>query len=478
MKNNKFAKISLLILSLALCIGTMLVMSIGAAESETENKTPEIISQNVAYTDKFSLMYAVDAATVTEAPVTLYLYNAMPAGIETPYNDKYTADNITSGKESGLGVDAYIFTTDGVGATAMTQEFFVVAEDAKGNRSEVKKYSVAEYLYERLASGRASDDQEEFYLNTINFGANAQIVLAKEGENPQLISDYSYVIVEGVAQGIYPVGTKLNPYVNAITANWNVTATAEDGTETTELCQRGFTVPDAIKTVATVESKQEYRAGVDTFSDCIVDGKSVSVGTGAKSADGNFACSSGTLYYEYANDSDRGVLTKVTATNNPRFIMLNNSALKDVNEATAYELSFDIKLVMDGNELPGESVNYRLYLWHNNTAFSDQIYMYYSYSTAGEGQMRIYDADGGRIINYDATDWMHIRLVVYENDNKYAYLYLNGDSEAAGKMLLKSSYTGLDYMTGGGIINYSSDGNGEHINSFLVDNVFCGLIKE
>ena len=210
MRNNKFVKISVLILALALCFGAAFAMSATAEEPAAK---PEIISQNVMYTDQFCLMYAVGASA--KAPITLNVYRAVPDS-ETPVDSTYTVSDVTDGAKSGLGKDAYIFTVKGVGATDLGEEFYVQAVDADGNKSDLMRYSVAEYLYERLASDRATEAQKEFYNNTLTFGATAQTLFAEEGEEFTLITDYRYVTVVGGTindyineSGIYPLGEKL-----------------------------------------------------------------------------------------------------------------------------------------------------------------------------------------------------------------------------------------------------------------------------
>ena len=55
-----------LILALALIASVIPAIVISADEAAVK---PEIISNNIEYNDKFSLMYAVDAATVAEGTV-------------------------------------------------------------------------------------------------------------------------------------------------------------------------------------------------------------------------------------------------------------------------------------------------------------------------------------------------------------------------------------------------------------------------
>ena len=65
-----------LILALALIASVIPAIVVSADDAATK---PEIISNNIEYNDKFSLMYAVDAATVAEGPVTLNIYTTATA---------------------------------------------------------------------------------------------------------------------------------------------------------------------------------------------------------------------------------------------------------------------------------------------------------------------------------------------------------------------------------------------------------------
>ncbi len=496
MKNSKFVKISLLVLSLVLCFGAMFAMNTGAEEPAT--KKPEIVSQNVEYTDRFSLIYAVDASTAT-GPVELYLYEKMP-GEEAPYYKKYTANVITNAKDSGCDVDAYIFITHGVGATAMTKEFYVQAVDAKGNKSEIKKYSVAEYLYERLSTTgdkAPSEDQAEFYHNTIAFGANAQKVLAKEGENPQLISDYSYVIlndgtVGGVTKGIFPVGTKLYPYVNAVTANWNVTATAADGTETSGVQNNGFVVPDAIKTVATVESKIDYRTGIETFAESeLSDFKTIS--SKQNSADGKYYSFNGNPKYAYVTDPDRGTVAKldISARGDQLNLKVNNTTVAKEN-ATAFECSFDIKMEMpaigDNNKTGSEYKEgeiYRYMRWRisdTDTSSVSELNIYGNtkpssateWTTTGLYTNSAGAADHQLSADVDTEEWFHVRMVVHAADPYVAHFYINGVEATRTASLSTSTYNGdISTLAGMTFLQYNVPKT-----YIYIDNLYCGLIAK
>ena len=215
-----------LALSLVLCAGLALTAS---AENE---KTPEIISKNIEYNDKFSLMYAVDASTVT-APVTLNLYYADPAsGAEVMHT--YTAETPDTIKINGVDTQAYVFVTEGIAAKSLTSNFYVQAVDDSGAKSDVERYSVIEYMYERLSGKQTiTENQKMLYRTVIEFASYTQQVLindktASTTDDVTLASEYSYVVFKettgivgetngattGYEAGIYPEGTVIYPYIS------------------------------------------------------------------------------------------------------------------------------------------------------------------------------------------------------------------------------------------------------------------------
>ena len=168
---NKLSKILLLALSLALVVCAMLAMTANAAT------TPEIRNQNIEYTDKFCLVYAVPADTVSGGSATLYIHEEYPEAVGVDYLKKYEVSKTTLPADSGLDYEAYIFYTDGVAAMALDKVFYAQVVDANNNASAVKSYSVVEYLYTRLAEvdGKANTRQQNnLYETTIAFGTAAQ----------------------------------------------------------------------------------------------------------------------------------------------------------------------------------------------------------------------------------------------------------------------------------------------------------------
>ena len=222
MKNKKILKL-LVFGAMAVCLACM-TLSFGASAAGK----PEIISQNVKYTDKFSLMYAVDASTVAGGSATLRVYGEYPTNESTPLQTitETATEKVTPA--GGSETDCYVFTTAGVAATAFVKNYYVTVTDAEGNVSDVARYSVAEYLNERLykngiAAATESDDlaRKEFYLSTLAFGANAENVLYNLDDNSEndreyLVTDYKYIYtdlgtIDGeFSSGVYAPATELD----------------------------------------------------------------------------------------------------------------------------------------------------------------------------------------------------------------------------------------------------------------------------
>ena len=92
MKKN-VTKVILLVLSLALLVGSVIGISVSASDS-----APVIISKNVKTTGNFCLMFAIDPATVAGDDVTVTVYNQDPTGLEGEALAAVTVQTITKAK--------------------------------------------------------------------------------------------------------------------------------------------------------------------------------------------------------------------------------------------------------------------------------------------------------------------------------------------------------------------------------------------
>ena len=232
MKKN-ISRIALLVIALSLFVCAVFAVTVNADESAL---TPEIISQNVAYQGDFALMYAVSADSVAEGKVTLNLYNNVPTA-DTAADKIYEANAPETITIDGVKTQAYVFKTKGVSAKDMADVFYVQAIDSAGNKSAVKSYSVAEYLYERLyACNDVTAKQRALYESALIFGANAQAILA-EGETP--VTDYVYYnvtdgVINGKSSGIVKKSIAYTVTYTGIKANqvgWSITLAGSEQTD-------------------------------------------------------------------------------------------------------------------------------------------------------------------------------------------------------------------------------------------------------
>ncbi len=435
MKTTKFAKISLLVLSAALILGAVFAMSISA-----ETAGPEIISQNMAYSNEFKIMYAVDAASVPDGgAVTLKVYTKDPTVESSEPVATMTAEAATPAAETGnLNKDAYIFITEtGVSYADMTLNFFAQAE-ANGVKGAVKRYSVAEYFFEKLADTETDAEKKVFYQRTLEFGTGVQMYAATPTvTGDALISNLRYVVVEGgkidgYSTGLYPIGKELTPVADTeTTEKWAATVLYADNNETVTNDLTSFKVIDAAKTTFTLGYKEppfaiNYRPGTLTFDEY---------------AAGTLKIHSNSVTELVSDDSIHKNAFKMYLGASSKF----NINLADVNDiansgieaanATGIELSFDMKveilkptpdkdqpihlLFVDGaNNWPGV----RLYV--QDTSNTNNIYLSPNELPSGSFGHYVNNSlsDAG-VPAIDTVNWFHFRMVQF-NDN-IVYIYLN-----------------------------------------------------
>ena len=237
----KNLKIFALVLTLALII-TAAVCTTAFAANEAE--APVIVSKNLSYEDNTHLYYAVKAtAGVTAQNTTLNVYADEACA-------KALAADIAGNLETleALGGEYIVFRTPGIAAKHITNNVYVQAVTTDGGKSEVVKYSVAEYLYERLyVSERlgktVTAEQKALYQSYLEYGANAQTVFINqkaesEADKVTLATAYNIVKVidgafaDGTNQKLVAAGTNATVVAtpaDASIAQWQVTTIAADG---------------------------------------------------------------------------------------------------------------------------------------------------------------------------------------------------------------------------------------------------------
>ena len=240
----KNLKIFALVLTLALIITAAVCTTAFAAD---EAEAPVIVSKNLSYEDNTHLYYAVkltDNVTAQNTTLNVYADEACTKALAT---------DLTGNVETlaALEGDYIVFRTPGIAAKHITNNVYVQAVTTDGGKSEVVKYSVAEYLYERLyVSERlgktVTAEQKALYQSYLEYGANAQTVFINQkaetdADKVTLATAYNIVKVidgafaDGTNQKLVAAGsgaTVVATPADASIAQWQVTTIAPDGSKT------------------------------------------------------------------------------------------------------------------------------------------------------------------------------------------------------------------------------------------------------
>ena len=234
MKNKKALKI----LTLALPIAVLVIGFCFAAVAAESEPSVSIIKKNVSYSDYVKVLFAVDDTNAGGGEVELLYYLEDPianpnaeAKVGEVYNKGYTDEN---------GNNYPAFYSTGFSAKEIDEQVYarahIVGTDVY---SEVVRYSVVEYLLERLyvdyPVGNATEDEKGLYEHLLGYGAYAQKVLINGNKNPdddiengKFINDYVLVGIEDGTldgkydQGIYFVGDTVYPKADGV-ETWNAT---------------------------------------------------------------------------------------------------------------------------------------------------------------------------------------------------------------------------------------------------------------
>ena len=194
MKHSRFTKLFVLILSLALLIGS----AVCVAASADEGADYGIKSVNIAHGDKIQVLIAVDApnldAAEAEQLTVTYTYNG-----ETIEADYWKMMDIYKN-----GTLYPVFYTVGIAMKDIGEA--VVAQVGNGAPMNI---SVADYLYTKLAKdGYAFATEGEdagrknLYLTLLNYGAQAQEVLWNNNHPDELRTLVTSVIPVYAANGV------------------------------------------------------------------------------------------------------------------------------------------------------------------------------------------------------------------------------------------------------------------------------------
>ena len=194
MKNTKFTKIAILILSVALLLGAAFAISTSATETSAESEILSDMMVNLKYGDNLYFLCLVNAEDLgSNADVRFSLYKdaactELAASVKAEYLATGDVRLGNSGYTSGYYAD---FATHGVSATCMGVNYYVKAENkTTGESGEAVKCSVVKYLLERLYEDTITDLQRKHYNITLAYGSSAQEVT---GDTKTNVANYLYV---------------------------------------------------------------------------------------------------------------------------------------------------------------------------------------------------------------------------------------------------------------------------------------------
>jgi len=209
MKTKRFTKICLWAVALALLLTAIVGVSV-YADSTTE--APEIVSKNVSYEGALHLYYAIPvSSSVTADNTVVNVYQTNPetdASAKLLGSYKGQVENIEV-----LGGNFIVVRTGGISAKDIAN--YVYAQPTSGGvAGKVIRYSVAEYLYERLyVATNTTEVQRNLYNSTLRYGIDAQAALAPAATP---IASYNYVYAKdatldeaGNTSGLYLDGETL-----------------------------------------------------------------------------------------------------------------------------------------------------------------------------------------------------------------------------------------------------------------------------
>ncbi len=494
MKTKKFAKIFILIMATVLCLGVAFSVIISAVNDEASDVAPKISSFNIRYSDKFSLMYAVDADTVKETPVTLTVYPAGgeddPTLVRTYKSSKTEMIKTASGEK-----EVYVFITEGVSALNFTTEYYAKASDGTEKVGKTVKYSVAEYLYQRLGTLGISDGQRTLYKGAIRFGKGAQMSVGDNvllADSDKLISNLCYAVVKGgkfasgYTTGLFPKnkGVSIIPNDAATTDPWAVTTVDEIGNNTVEnnVDLTAFTFSEVpVKTLFTLGTKDETTnqsnyPGAEYFDNA-------KAGTTLPSEYGK---KNGNATLNVVTDKTGfGNVVKATSKNRDDGIRFtSDSGLTgsfDSATTSAFEFSFNLKMTQ------AAKYNDYLRIEVNTSNRTHRLAFHQGFGSDGAID-NLFINDGGEgaaglstYCDIDPTEWFRVKVILYNGDTNL-YVYINDALAYTDPHYLDAFKDGdISKITSAGLYSYldTSAAENKGIETvFYIDNVFAGFTND
>jgi len=197
MKNTKLKRLLVMLLSLALLIGSAVGIAVSAEGEDTIDNTGVIEAKTIVHNDKIQIGFYIDAdkTALTDGTFTVKYY----------WGDDTTAVKTAAVRDDGLKPGSTLVVTEGVAYYELTKVVTVTVYDANEEEVDSATYSVAQFLYAKLyadgfKTSEAQDEKEAaaVYEALIDLGAKSQTYLEENAH--ALVTDCSilYTDVDGL----------------------------------------------------------------------------------------------------------------------------------------------------------------------------------------------------------------------------------------------------------------------------------------
>ncbi|MBQ8381008.1 MAG: hypothetical protein IJY18_03860 [Clostridia bacterium] len=212
MKKLNFSRILILVLSIALLIGSVTCITAMAQESDVKGGFREV---SVSYGDKVYIRVNVNA---TEEEIK-------NGDVVVSYTLNGNQKTATYHSASANGV--YVIT-EGIAAYDLAKEVVFSSTVGSEQVEEGRKYSVAQFLYKKLyTDNTVSAEYKNLYRSLLAYGEAAQIALDQDKDNLVTSSTLAYtsnsnVTINGAKFAFAPAADV------EITPVWGVQLTAEE----------------------------------------------------------------------------------------------------------------------------------------------------------------------------------------------------------------------------------------------------------
>jgi len=223
-----------------------------------EEYSIEIVSKNVSYSDSLYILYAVanQGFERTEYPVRMLFW--------MEEQDAYTIENAQyiksqNGIETVLAQDCAIFYSDGIAAKEMTDVIYCRAYaevDGVTVYSDLEKYSVLDYVYDRRENFELSQYQAEIYTTMLDYGAAAQKLFGYHTERLANVPFYTVTVENGTLAD----GSTSGRYAENSTVTITANPAKEDYAFLAWVDETGTTVSDSMTAEVKLTASHTYTA--------------------------------------------------------------------------------------------------------------------------------------------------------------------------------------------------------------------------